>query len=51
MNFYEKCTTKPYSILVINTTLESGSPSPFRENYLESIEKLIMTINNKTGDE
>ena len=37
MNLYEKCTTKPYSLLVINTTLAWGSPLPFRENYLESM--------------
>ena len=37
MNFYEKCTTKPYSSLVIDTTLASDKSSCFRKNILETI--------------
>ena len=37
MNLYENVLQKTYSLLVINTTLASGSPLRFRENYLESI--------------
>ena len=37
MNLYKKCTSKPYSFLVIDTTLASDSSSPFRKNLLERI--------------
>ena len=32
MNLYKKSTEKPYSFLVIDTTLASGNPSRFRKN-------------------
>ena len=32
MNFYKKCTAKPYSILVIDTTLASDNSSRFKKN-------------------
>ena len=51
MNLYKKCTEKPYSFLVIDTTLASDNSSRFRKNLLERIQKLIMTIDNKTIDE
>ena len=52
MNLYKKCTAKPYSLLVIDATVSSDSPSRFRENLLERIYKLIMTIiDDKTRDE
>ena len=35
MNLYEKCTIKPYSFLVIDSTLESDNSSRFRENLLQ----------------
>ena len=35
MNLYKKCIAKPYSVLVIDTTLVPDSPSRFRENLLE----------------
>ena len=35
MNLYKKCTAKPYSFLLIDTTLVSNSPLRFRENLLE----------------
>ena len=44
MNFYKKCTAKPYSSLVNDATLASDNPSCFRKNLLERIQKLIMTI-------
>ena len=37
MNLYKTCTAKPYSFLVIDTTLASDNPSRFRENLLERI--------------
>ena len=51
MNLYKKCTKKPYSFLVIDTTLASDNYSRFRKNLLETIYKLIMTIDDKTKDE
>ena len=35
MNFYKKCTAKPYSLLVIDTILASDNFSRFRKNPLE----------------
>ena len=43
MNFYKKCTPKPYSLLVIDATLASDNPLRFR--------KLIMAIDDKIADE
>ena len=37
MNLYKKCTTKPYSFLVIDATLASDNPYSFRKNLLERI--------------
>ena len=37
MNLCKKCTGKPYSFSVIDTTLGSDNPSRFRENPLERI--------------
>ena len=37
MNLYKKCTAKPYSFSVINTTLASDNPFCFRSNLLERI--------------
>ena len=37
VNIYKKCTAKPYSCLVINTTLASNNPLRFRKNLLEWI--------------
>ena len=37
MNFYEKCTAKPYSFLVIDATLALYNLSRFRQNLLERI--------------
>ena len=37
MNLYKKCTAKPYSILVIDTTLASDDSSRFRKDLLERI--------------
>ena len=35
MKLYKMCTVKPYSFLVIDTTLASDNPSRFRKNFLE----------------
>ena len=51
MNLYKKCTEKPYSFLVIDTTLASDNPSFFKKKFLERISKLIMTIGGKIRDE
>ena len=37
MNLYKKCTAKPYSFLVTDTTLASDNPLRFRKNLLERI--------------
>ena len=37
VDLYKKCTAKPYSFLVIGTTLASDNPLCFRENVLERI--------------
>ena len=37
MDLYKKCTTKPYSFLVIDTTLASDNSLRFRKNLLERI--------------
>ena len=37
MNLYKKCTAKPHSFLVINTTLASDNPSRFKKDLLERI--------------
>ena len=34
MNIYKKCTKKPYSFLVNDTTLPSDNPLRFRKNLL-----------------
>ena len=36
-NLYKKSTAKPYSFLVIDTTLASDNSSCFRKNLLETI--------------
>ena len=50
-NLYKKCTEKPYSFSVIDATFASANPSRFRENVLERIKELVMTIDDKTRDE
>ena len=47
MNLFEKSTAKSYSLLVIDATLASEYPSRFRNNLLETIQKIIVTIDNK----
>ena len=37
MNFYKKSTAKPYSFLVIDTTLPLDNSLRFRKNLLERI--------------
>ena len=37
MNLYKKCTAKPYSFLVIDTTPASDNPLHFTKNLLENI--------------
>ena len=37
MNFYKKCTAKPYSLLVNDTTLATENPLHFRLNLLGKI--------------
>ena len=51
MNLYKKCTAKPYSFLVINTTLTSNNSLHFRKDLLEKILKSIMTIDDEIEDE
>ena len=51
MSLYKKCSAKPYSSLVIETTLASDNSSSFRKNLFKKIHKLIMTIDDKIKDE
>ena len=51
MNLYKKCTEKPFSFLVIDTALALDNPARFRKNLLERISKLIMSIDDKIGNE
>ena len=44
MNLYRKRTAKPYYFLAIYTTLASDNLLHFREDTLERIQKLIITI-------
>ena len=37
ISLYKKCTAKPYSFVVTNTTLASDNSSRFEKNLLESI--------------
>ena len=37
MNLHKKCAEKPYSLLVIDTTLASDNSARFRKNLLETI--------------
>ena len=37
INIYKECTAKPYSFLVIDTTLTSDNPLCFRPNPLEKM--------------
>ena len=50
ISLYKKCTAKPYSCLVTNTTLASDNSSRFEKNLLESIWKLIIKIDDKIRD-
>ena len=51
MNFYKKCTAKPYSFLVTDATLASVNLIRFWKNLLERIWKLIITTDDKIRDE
>ena len=35
IKIYKKCTAKPYSFLVVDTTLPSDNPLKFRKNLLK----------------
>ena len=37
MNLYKRCTAKPYSFLVIDSTLATDNRLGFRKNFLERI--------------
>ena len=50
INVYKKCTAKPYSLLVIDTTIASDNPSRFRKNLSKLIQKLIIKFDDKIGN-
>ena len=50
MNLYKSCTAKPYSFLVIGTTLASANSPRYRKNLFKRIKKLILTIDYKIID-
>ena len=51
MSLYKKCTAKPYSFLVIETTPSPDNSLGFRHNFLERIWKQVMMIEDKIRDE
>ena len=51
MNLYKKCTAEPYSFWVVATPLASDNYLLFRNNLLERIGKLVMTVDDKIKDE
>ena len=51
MNLYKNSTVEPYSFLDIDTTLASNNYSRFRKNLLETIQRIIMTIDDKVKNE
>ena len=51
MNLYKRCTAKPCSFLVNDTTFVSDNNLHLGKNPLERIWKLIMTIDDKIRDE
>ena len=42
---------KPFSFLVVDTTLPSDDPLRFIQNILERMQKLIVTIDDQIRDE
>ena len=48
---FKKNTLQNDILLVIDTTLVSDNPLSFRENLLEGIKMIIMTIDDKIRDE
>ena len=50
MTLYQKCSAKPYSYLVNDAILASDNPLQFRSNFLEKIQKFIITIDGKIRD-
>ena len=51
LDFYKKCTAKPYSFSVIDAILVSDNLKRSRKNFFERIKILIMTIDDKLRDE
>ena len=47
INLHKKFSEKPFSFLVIDTTLGWDHSSGFRNNLLQTMEKLIMTFDDK----
>ena len=50
-NVSKKCTAKPCSFLVTDTTLASDNPLYFRKNLLKRIHKIVMAIDDKNTEE
>ena len=50
MNLYKKCLAKLFLFFAIDTTLASNNFLRFRDNLLERIQKLTMTIDDKIRD-
>ena len=51
MSLHKRSTTEPYCFLVIDTAPSSDNSSHFRKNLLETLQKLIMTIDDIIKDE
>ena len=50
MNQYKKCTARPYSLLGVDSTFASDDPLRYKNNLLEKLQKLIITIDDKIRD-
>ena len=50
MNQYKKCTARPYSFLGVDSTFASDDPLRYKNNLLEKLQKLIITIDDKIRD-
>ena len=50
MNLYKKCTAKPYSFLVIDTTLATDNPLRFRKSFFQKEHKIVMNLDDRIRD-
>ena len=51
MDLYRKYMLQKYCFLAIDTTLPSDNPLGFQKNLLTEVQRVIMTIDDKSRDE